>query len=330
MQCDPEFIEALESKKCAMSNLEQFNEISYDYCHPTEIEEGATETYEDVKTVISTWEHLTEYTGFISNHRKIPKNYKSEWYKDGVDLLNSGRYQEALNCFESALEENPSYVPALFEKGRCLLFLKEHKQAINVFAQVIKIDKTYNNVWHLKGFAHSQVAEYKEALLCFEQVIVTDVNKCKLLYHKAYVLFCLEKYATCIDCCDLIIKDDSKYYADARNLKNKALMKCGRYDDILREYDRRIIQDPHDTTLWYEKGVFLNKIGRYRDSINCFNRVIKNDQRDDASYFQKANALYKLALYKKALISIMSAIEIYPKEKAYFRLKNKILLKIQT
>ena len=181
----------------------------------------------------------------------------------------------------------------------------------------------------MKGFVHSQLGEYKDALVCFDQVITSQKQGGDILFHKAYVLFCLKQYTECISCCDRIINNDGKCYSEARELKNQALMKCHRYEEIISSYDLRIKQDIYDTTLWYEKGVFLNKIGKYREAIDCFNHVIEIDQGDDASYYQKASALFKLALYKKALFSIIRAIELYRKENDYHILKERILLKIR-
>jgi tetratricopeptide (TPR) repeat protein len=332
LKLNPEFMEALESKKCALSNLEQYDEIAYDLDHPTEIEETRNDIYKDVKTAIITWEHLSEYPGYITNHHRNSRKYKDAWFKDGMDLMNSGRYQEALDCFDAALEGNSHFESALYEKGRCLIFLKKYKKAAGIFAKVIEINGNHEEAWHLKGFAHSQIGEYKEALDCFNKVIYfyeqNHKQHDKLLFHKAYVLYCLKQYDECITCCKKIIKHGGKYYTESRELKNKALMKSGRYEAIIQSYNRRIAQDTLDTTLWYEKGVFLNKIGKYQEAADCFNHIIETDQKDDASYYQRAFAYYHLALYKKALFSIVRAIELYKDDTSYHTLKEKILLKI--
>lgn len=34
-----------------------------------------------------------------------------EWYNKGVELSQSGRYLEAIKCYDKALEIDPNYIP---------------------------------------------------------------------------------------------------------------------------------------------------------------------------------------------------------------------------
>jgi tetratricopeptide (TPR) repeat protein len=50
------------------------------------------------------------------------------WYNKGVSLENLGKYQEAIACYDIALEINPSDAEAWGGKGLQKINLIEHKK----------------------------------------------------------------------------------------------------------------------------------------------------------------------------------------------------------
>ena len=46
-------------------------------------------------------------TQIRSNTRKLPEKAANEWVKYGEDMANANRLDEALKCFDNALQVNP-------------------------------------------------------------------------------------------------------------------------------------------------------------------------------------------------------------------------------
>jgi tetratricopeptide (TPR) repeat protein len=53
----------------------------------------------------------------------------SAWCNKGVALGNQGHLEEALKCFDSALEIDSRYAQAWYNKGVALYHLKRHVEA---------------------------------------------------------------------------------------------------------------------------------------------------------------------------------------------------------
>jgi tetratricopeptide (TPR) repeat protein len=53
-----------------------------------------------------------------------------DWYNEGVNYTNQGRYDGALNSFDQAITLNPDYARAYFAKGQVLATIGMHSEAI--------------------------------------------------------------------------------------------------------------------------------------------------------------------------------------------------------
>ena len=53
-----------------------------------------------------------------------------EWYNEGRELLILGHYEAAINCFDSAIEQDPSFDSAYLSKCLALSSLGEHSSAV--------------------------------------------------------------------------------------------------------------------------------------------------------------------------------------------------------
>lgn len=58
-------------------------------------------------------------------------------YNKGVDMYRVGRYEEAIDAFEKAVELDPDYIDAYYNLGSILEFIKQDDAALAVFKQII-------------------------------------------------------------------------------------------------------------------------------------------------------------------------------------------------
>jgi tetratricopeptide (TPR) repeat protein len=61
-----------------------------------------------------------------------------EWNEKGVYMAGSGRFTNALECFNRSLDILPRYEPALTNKGGILTNLLKFNEAMKCYDQVIK------------------------------------------------------------------------------------------------------------------------------------------------------------------------------------------------
>lgn len=58
-------------------------------------------------------------------------------YNKGVDMYRIGRYDEAIDAFKKAIDEDPDYIDAYYNLGSILEFIKQDDAALAVFRQIM-------------------------------------------------------------------------------------------------------------------------------------------------------------------------------------------------
>ena len=82
----------------------------------------------------------------------------------GIALGNLGRYEEALEAFNKALEINPEDESDLLWKGFVLLSLNKHEETVEAFSKALEINPKNDYALSRKGIALANLGRYEEAL----------------------------------------------------------------------------------------------------------------------------------------------------------------------
>lgn len=75
-----------------------------------------------------------------------PENFHV-WFNYGICLRKDHQYQEALGCFQKAIELNPNHLPIFNELGRVHTFMGDYEKADSEFKKALKEEK-YPNYKH--------------------------------------------------------------------------------------------------------------------------------------------------------------------------------------
>lgn len=129
-----------------------------------------------------------------------------EWNKQGVALLNDGKFTESVKCFDKASKLDPQNTTYLSNKGAGHVYAKQFGEALGCFDEVIRIDPNYGDAWDNKGSALHKLERYTEAILCFDEVIKLAPNNANAWIGKAGALAYLYKIPEATACFDQAIK----------------------------------------------------------------------------------------------------------------------------
>ena len=87
--------------------------------------------------------HIEEVTSFMYEMKEKISHVEKDayaWNNEGKALYEQKKYDEAIQCFNKAIELNPSYELAWNNNGTTLYMLKRYKEAIKCFDEVLKIN----------------------------------------------------------------------------------------------------------------------------------------------------------------------------------------------
>jgi Flp pilus assembly protein TadD len=98
------------------------------------------------------------------------------WLKEGVDLYNRCRYEEALARFDRVLVIDPKSVNGCLNKGNALGELGRHEEAIVCYEKVLEIKPDCAEAWFNKGVPLEALGRSAEAIACFDRVIALNAQ----------------------------------------------------------------------------------------------------------------------------------------------------------
>lgn len=104
------------------------------------------------------------------------------WFNRGLSNYNSGRYEEAIECFNTAIQIKPKDLRSWDYKGESFHNLGRYEEAIECYNTAIGIDRNYPDYWADKGTTLGVLGRYEEAIECYNKFIGLGPN-----YDDAYM-----------------------------------------------------------------------------------------------------------------------------------------------
>jgi tetratricopeptide (TPR) repeat protein len=90
-------------------------------------------------------------------------NYPDQRMQEGIDLLESGRYQQALEVFMEIIDLYPDNGLTWRKKGAALGKLGRYNEALEAFSKAIELDPNDVIAWHNKVLALANLGRKEEA-----------------------------------------------------------------------------------------------------------------------------------------------------------------------
>ena len=97
-----------------------------------------------------------------------------ELVNKGVNLLDQGKYAEALESFDQALEIDEDHIDALYFKGESLFWLERYDDAVNYFDKVLEIDQNDVYALYFKGLSLNALEKTDEGIISIQKAVEID------------------------------------------------------------------------------------------------------------------------------------------------------------
>jgi Distinct helicase family with a unique C-terminal domain including a metal-binding cysteine cluster len=104
--------------------------------------------------------------------RQRDRKSTAEWIQEGIKAGREQKDQElAYECFEAALQLQPSNATALMNKGITCLHLGQNQMALSCFNKLIGMGYAKSVVWKHKGIALHRLGDYVGAIEMFDEAL---------------------------------------------------------------------------------------------------------------------------------------------------------------
>ena len=208
----------------------------------------------DIKKYYAMTEKLLNHTlkevGFWEFHfahcdalQKMRRNRESKVYFDmadelynkattnrnkAIDFLNREKYDEAIKCYNDALDLNPYDFSAHFGKASSLFFLGEYHEAVACLKLELELGDD-SAAYFTMGLSLQKLSEHEDAIKCFEKAVEYGSN------------------------------DATTYISWAVSLGNLGLL-----DDVLKYINIVLKNDPKNSRALHIKKITQEEINRLR------------------------------------------------------------------
>ena len=99
------------------------------------------------------------------------------WMDRGDSLRRSGRYEEAIKCYDKAIEIDPRDASAWKDKGDALRKLGRHEEAIHCYNNALALDPDFESAW--QALVEAEQAKQVEDRKRERQRVLAEAERAK-------------------------------------------------------------------------------------------------------------------------------------------------------
>ncbi len=269
--------------------------------------EGRYQTFADLRADLG--ERLRHETGEV-----IPVPAKSEmtagaWLNKGLSLQYLKRFDEAIQCYDQALQLSPGNTRALNNRGISLMRARRYDEALQNLEEALRTEPRNTKALTNKATCLQSLGRLDEALILYGQALGLDRSHTAAWTNRGNILFRTGRYEEAVSDYDhaLLLNPD---HPGALNNKGLALMRLMRFIEAVEAFDGALGQDPHFSTAWRGKAVSLVRSGDMTGARAALKQV-GNLNADNVDTWIARSVVAGLGeRYQDALSSLDEAVEI--------------------
>ena len=101
-----------------------------------------------------------------------PEALSEWWYRNGLNSMWLGNYENALGYFENAVNKNPNRAEAWIQVGFCKVKQGKNQDAIRAFQQALRLRPNSYEAHNKLGDAHYYAGNYAKAIESYKRAVV--------------------------------------------------------------------------------------------------------------------------------------------------------------
>src|SRR5208282_248957 len=109
-----------------------------------------------------------------ADNKTINRLNANKWFETGRQAGIANRWNEAIDAFNKALELNPKYAAAYYNRGAAYYYLGSYNQAIADYNKAIELNMKDAMVYYNRGSAYYSLGKYDLAIADYDKAIELD------------------------------------------------------------------------------------------------------------------------------------------------------------
>ncbi|WP_448572529.1 tetratricopeptide repeat protein, partial [Trichothermofontia sp.] len=293
-----------------------------EYREALESVKRALELNSDLAAALSLKIEILEKLNASIAINEVPKNPADEatrWANQGNQLLDGGRYEEAIACYDKALAIKPDYV-VWDGRGTAFWYLQRYEEALASYDRALELSPNSHYVWENRGISLKSLGRYEEEINSYDRALAINSGNPRIWHSRGIALHSLGRHEEAIASYDraLALKPD---YDMAWNGRGVALKDLGRHEEAIASYDRALALKPDYDMAWNNRGIALTKLGRHEEAIASYDIALTFKPDDHKTWLNRGNAIKNFRYSYNDNSAFRSLIRNFPNELEQLKVK---------
>lgn len=247
----------------------------------------------------------------VSNKSEQPPSPKpstaTDFVKQGDELYNSKKYEEAIKAYDEALKGNPDKPEETWKnRGSALSKLEKYQEAVDSYDKGLAIKSDDVNTLNLKAIALEKLNKLDDAIATYSQALKIDPKNDTVLNNRGVALSNSGKHEEGLKDIEKSLELDPQDYEVWHN-KGLILQAAKKYQEAVVAYDHATSIKPALPETWLNRGVSLVYLQRYKEAVYSYDEAIRNKPDYIEAWEMQIDSLNNLKRYDQALEYFLKA-----------------------
>ena len=221
----------------------------------------------------------------------------------GLALAGKGQYEPALSDFTKSIENNPDFAEAHVSRSAAYGALGRYDEALGDCERAIQLKPADARPYHNRGIIRAAGGQYDLALADYDHALALDAEDAETWQSRGLAHAALKR-------ADLAIADFGRAirlkpgYVEAHYYRGRADLETKQYADAIRDYSAVIALNPKSAEAYKNRAVAWAFAGRREEAERDLTLAIVLKPDYALAYYTRAQLYFELKKYPQALADV--------------------------
>lgn len=245
------------------------------------------------------------------------KDEKSKIYSIlGLTKDYLGRYQEAINDYDRAIEIDQNDPGLYYNRGNSYKKLGHDKKAIENYNNSIRINPKYAEAFNNRGNSYMSLGNNDDALNDFNEAIRLNPKSANAYHNRGKLKLFLRLFEEAITDYDETIRLNPKD-KETYNNRGNAKKNIGRNEEAIIDYNEALKLDSNFADAYYNRGIANANLNNHEEAIKDYNIAIRLNPKDGDYYNRRAFSKLYLGHREDAIKDFLETSRLFLEKERY-------------
>ncbi len=186
-----------------------------------------------------------------------------KFFNRAYDESQKGNKETAIEYYNKAIELNPEYTKAYYNRGVVYNNITEYKKAISDYNKAIELNPEDATAYNNRGIAYDDIKDYEKAINDYTKAIELNPENATAYNNRGITYRHIKDYKKAISDYTKAIELNPEH-ADAYNNRGIAYKNIKDYERAISDYNKAIELSPEDATAYNNREIAYRNLRNIR------------------------------------------------------------------